>query len=97
MPQDKIEITVLEVLKEVQELSGRKWEGLSPGGKPIGSLAGFDSLCSIEATVMIEQKLGGAPLGACSLFVSEDGLNALSLEEISQYIRKLTSALQGKR
>jgi len=92
MTIDNIQAVVLDVLKNVQELSGRSWEGLSTNGTPIGTLAGFDSLCSIEATVLVEQGLGGNSLGASSLFISEDGRRALTLEEISKRIHKLLTA-----
>jgi len=96
MTPETIRPVVLGVLKEVQELCGRRWDGLPVTAKPIGALTGFDSLCSIEATVLVEQKLGCAPLGASSIFISEDGTRALTLQEISERIHKLITA-QGKR
>ena len=96
MKPETIQTVVLDVLKEVQELCGRKWGGVPIAAKPIGALAGFDSLCSIEATVLVEQKLGCGPLGASSLFISEDGKRALTLQEISSRIHKLITE-QGKQ
>jgi hypothetical protein len=87
--------TLLEVLKNVQELCGREWVTIPATAKPIGALAGFDSLCSIETTVLVEQKLGCSPLGPSSLFISEDGKRALTLQEVSQRIDKMITA-QGK-
>jgi len=87
-----IQAAVLDVLKEVQELSGRSFLSLTATARPIGALAGFDSLCSMEATVMVEQKLGCEPLGPSSLFISEDGKRALTLQEVSERIHKLVSA-----
>ena len=49
---------ILSVLQEVQEMSGREWNGLVGDAKPIGALEGFDSLSGIEVTVMIEERLG---------------------------------------
>jgi hypothetical protein len=91
MSLEEIEGLVLEVLKQVQELSGREWAGLSAGNKPIGELDGFDSLCSIEATIMVEQKLGGDSLGAESLFITDDGIRACTIREIAERIQKITT------
>ena len=96
MSPETIQTVVLDVLKEVQKLCGRKWEGVPIASKPLGTLAGFDSLCSIEATVLVEQKLGCARLGASSLFISEDGKRALTLQEICHRIHKLVTD-QGKQ
>lgn len=91
MSPKEIEGILLQVLKEVQELSGRPWVGLKPQECPIGALDGFDSLCSMEATIQVEQRLGGLRLCTCSLFITEDKgseRRALSIEEISQNILK---------
>lgn len=97
MSLDKIQQTVLEVLKEVQTLSGRTWSGLPLTANPFNELDGFDSLCSVEATVMLEEKLGHGVLNAkaFSLFVSEDGKRALTLLETSQLIQKLIAEKGG--
>ena len=96
MSLDKIQSSVIEVLREVQELCGRPWTGIEPTATPIGDLEGFDSLCSVEATVMIEGKLGSRQLEVDSLFISEDGSHALTVKEIAQRISKLLSTNGGK-
>ncbi len=96
MTLEDIQLVLINVLREVQELCGRKWEGLATTGKPIGDLNGFDSLCSIEATAIVEQRLGGTPLGPSSLFISEEGTRALTLQEISNRVYALRKALQGE-
>jgi acyl carrier protein len=83
---------VLEILREVQELSGRPWETLPPDGKPIGALDGFDSLTAIEATVMIEEKLG-CKIPVDTVFVSDDGRRALSLNEVCERVRKFAAGV----
>src|ERR1700741_4388387 len=88
----EIQAAIFDVLKDVQELSGRQWVPLPATAKPIGVLAGFDSLCSIETTVLLELKLGCAPLGPSSLFISEDGKRALTVQEVSQRIHKMNAA-----
>src|SRR5262245_44715093 len=95
MSVDEIQAIVVDVLRDVQRLSGRRWNGIEATAKPIGSLEGFDSLSGIEATVMVEEKLGCAELGIESIFVSEDGKHALTLKEIAQRISKLLAACKG--
>src|SRR5687767_2568066 len=96
MSLDQIQKAVLEVLREVQEISGRPWKALPATARPIGDLEGFDSLCSVEATVMVEEKLGCGELKAHSFFVSEDGALALSVQETTKRIQKLIAASKEK-
>jgi hypothetical protein len=92
MSPQEIQSVVLDVLKDIQVLSGRPWIDLDPNGAPIGQLDGFDSLTAVEATVMIEERLGGHDWEVESIFVSEDGEHALTVEEIAQRVSKLLSA-----
>jgi len=66
-----------------------------PDAEPIGKLDGFDSLCAIEATVMVEELLGRVDLEVETLFVSEDGQRALTVKESAQLISKLLTAKGG--
>ena len=97
MSLEKIQQTVLEVLREVQALSGREWAGLPLTSNPFNDLDGFDSLCSVEATVMLEEKLGLGELKATSFFVSEDGKCGLTIAETAQFIQKLTEEKKEER
>lgn len=92
MTQEEAQTVLLDVLRDVQTISGREWTGLGADAKPIGGLDGFDSLSGVETTVMIEEKLGCRVEGE-SLFVSSDGKRALTVKEISQRI----SGLLGSR
>jgi acyl carrier protein len=96
MTPDRIQQAVLTVLREVQEMTGRKWSSLPVDAKPIGALDGFDSLAGVEATVMIEEKLGCA-IDGDSVFVSQDGKRALTLREIYDWLGKLLAAKGGKQ
>jgi acyl carrier protein len=96
MKPEDVRLLVLGVLQEIQKSSGRDWANLPASEKPIGALDGFDSLSAIEATVMIEEKLG-CSLGLDSVFVSGDGRRALSLREISERIAKLSGMKGGKK
>ena len=91
MSQEESIAVVLDVLKEVQRLSGRDWTDLGVDAKPIGALDGFDSLSGVEATVMFEQRLG-CTLDVDSVFVSEDGKRALKVREVSERLRKLLAS-----
>jgi hypothetical protein len=96
MSLDEIQSAVLEVLRDVQTISGRSWNGLDLSAQPIGHLDGFDSLSGVEATVMVEEKLGCGDLEVDSVFVSEDGKRALSVKEIAHRISKLLTASGAK-
>lgn len=92
MSEQSYESLVVDVLHQAQEMSGRKWSDLSIECKPIGDLEGFDSLTAVEATVMIEEKLG-CNLESESVFVSEDGRRALTIREICE---RLAKQLEGR-
>jgi acyl carrier protein len=90
-----IEANVIAVLKEVQQLSGRAWSDLDPSAKPIGELDGFDSLASIEATVVIEAKLG-CKVAQSSLFISDDGTRALTIRDVCERLATLLEGAGGR-
>jgi len=84
MDQGEIVRVITAVLQETQTLSGRVWQSVDLNTRPIGQLEGFDSLCGLEATLMLETRLG------CSfeesLFVAADGKRPLALREIAAVI-----------
>lgn len=86
MSLSRIQTAILEVLREVQEMSGRVWRGLSADARPIGDLEGFDSLLGVEATVLVELKLD-CRLDLNTVFVSGDGKVALSVREVAEQIQ----------
>ncbi len=88
MTMNEIEAKVIAGLKEVQQLSGRAWTDLKPSSTPIGELDGFDSLASIEATVVIEEKLD-CKIEHDTLFISDDGTKALTIKQICERLAKL--------
>lgn len=85
MNQSEIVNIVTSVLQETQALSGRQWRTLDPNSKPIGHLDGFDSLCGLEATLMLETRFG-CSFGQDSVFVSADGGRALTMVEVAALI-----------
>jgi acyl carrier protein len=94
MSLEEIQAIVLDVLREVQTLSGRQWVGFDPDAEPIGQLDGFDSLCAVEVTVMVEERLGCGDLHEDTVFVS--GKRALTVKQTAQWISKLLAAKGGK-
>lgn len=75
LDKQTVRAALIAVLRHVQKTSGRPCPEISDATKPIGDLQGFDSLLAVEATVLLEQKLG------CALtdvpFTSESGTRAL--------------------
>jgi acyl carrier protein len=91
MQAAKIREAVQQAIAEVQELGGHAAPDLDNGLRPIGKLEGFDSLISIEATVIIETKLG-CDLGTESIFISEEGDKCLSIDEVVKRVMSITKA-----
>jgi len=81
LDKQTVRAALVNVLRQVQETSGRPCPIITDKMKPIGELPGFDSLLAIEATVLLEQKL------ACTLadgtpFISDGGTRALRFGDI---------------
>ena len=91
MASRNIESTVIEVLQAVQTSSGKPYVDLGPDDEPIGTLDDFDSLTGIEATVMLEERIGHT-IERDSIFVSEDGSQATTLAEICSYLEELSDS-----
>lgn len=94
MTQDEVRSVIIDVLREVQQISGREWGELPMDAAPIGCLDGFDSLGAVEATVMIEEKLG-CNIEVESVFVSESGKRALTLEEVAERLCRVLPSNRG--
>lgn len=78
---------VIEVLKSVQELSGRKVGEITGSTCPIGDLDEFDSLSGVEASSMLSDRIG-FELPGVNAFVNEEGTKALSVNQIAEAICK---------
>ncbi len=85
MDRREIESIVIEVLEAVQETSGEAYIEVGPDDRPIGVLDGFDSLTGLEATAMVEKRIG-CEIERASAFVSKDGRRALTLAETCEYL-----------
>lgn len=94
--EKRVREVLIEVLKEVQSMSGRRWTDIEMHMAPIGVLDGFDSQSGIEATVMIEEKLS-CELPVDSIFVSEDGQRALTVKQIAERVKGLLDKEGGRQ
>jgi acyl carrier protein len=71
---------VTEVLSQIQHrLSGSARE-IRDEERVIGAIGRFDSLCGLEATVMLEVRLGVTL--STNVFVNDEGTRALKLAEV---------------
>lgn len=81
---------VIEVLGDIQRISGRNVVTLDEGTRPIGDLPGFDSLNGVEATLRIEQRLGIQFSETNNLF--EQGNRALRVVEVAERVCSILKA-----
>lgn len=91
MKEDEIKVAVAAVLEEVQTLSGRAYVDLGGDDRPIDSLDGFDSVIAVEATDMLEKKLG-CRIRRETVFVSKDGTRASTINEICSEVESEVAA-----
>lgn len=89
MKLEDLIVIIKEVLEQAREMSGHVDDQIVPTTVPIGDLVGFDSLNAVEVTVLVQAKLECEIPGDINLFVSEDGLHALTIRQIAERIRDL--------
>ena len=87
---DNVEIraAVIAALSTVQTSGGRPPPSMKDDTKPIGDIDAFDSLSGVEATILIEQRLG-CTLSQGSAFVSADGKKALTISGIVERVGQM--------
>ncbi|MCA9078516.1 MAG: hypothetical protein KDA93_26050 [Planctomycetaceae bacterium] len=90
MEKQKAVEAILEVLKSVQELSGRKVGVITAATCPIGDLDEFDSLSGVEASSMLSGRIGFEIPGV-NAFVNEKGTKALSVDQIADAICRVAA------
>lgn len=71
MTSPEVEACLIQILHELQELSGRSTGELTNQTRPIGDLPDFDSLNGVEATVLAEERLG-VEIRANNVFVRDN-------------------------
>ena len=91
MSQSEAVQAVTDVLKEVQELSGRPAGAIDESTKPIGDLDGFDSLCGVEAAGILCGKFGVELVGT-NPFVDPSGMRARTVGEVASAVRESAAA-----
>jgi hypothetical protein len=80
--KDEIRTAVTAAIAEVEERCGRAVPPLPGQTRPVTDLAGWDSLLGVEATLIVEEKIG-RELRIESIFVTDnDTPSARSVDEI---------------
>lgn len=87
MEKHEIVDKIVEAITQVQEASGRPSSDIGVSMRPVQDVEGFDSLCGVEATVVLSDSLGIDLPEDCNPFISKDGRRALSVEEIADTLR----------
>ncbi|MFA6312595.1 MAG: hypothetical protein WCV99_08285 [Sterolibacterium sp.] len=96
MSLETVQQMVIEVLGDIQTISGRDLIPMSGSTCAIGELPGFDSLNGIEATLEISARLG-YDLEVDNLLVDESGNRALTIREIAERACKVMDAMGVKK
>ena len=95
MDNNNIVRQVIDAVRQVQESSGRKPEGIGPNTRPFTDVAGFDSLNGVEATVILSAALGQELPD--SVFAPNEGNRILSINEIAENALKHISVASPNR
>ena len=81
--RERVLQAIAEVVRETQEASGHPTATIEGSLRPVGGLEGFDSLLGVEATILLEQKLG-VKFSTESVFVTNQA--ASSVAEIADRV-----------
>ena len=81
MDRDDIVRHIILAVTQVQETSGRSVGRIGPDTRPLKDLQDFDSLCGVEATVLLSAAVGHELPD--SVFVPQLGNRLLSAKEIA--------------
>ena len=92
MDRDDIVHQVIQAVTKVQETSGRSIGGIGPDTRPLKDLQDFDSLCGVEATVLLSEAVGRDLPD--SVFAPREGSRVLSVNEIADRVLDCMSAVQ---
>ena len=93
MDRDDIVGQVIEAITQVQKRSGRSIGEINPDTRPFKNLQGFDSLCGVEATVLLSEAVGRDL--SDSVFAPEEGRRVLSVNEIADKVLDCINAVQS--
>ena len=93
MDRDDIVRQVIKAVTQVQNSSGRSIGEINPDSRPFKDLQDFDSLCGVEATVLLSEAVGRDLPD--SVFAPEEGSRVLSVNEIADKVLDCISAVQA--
>jgi hypothetical protein len=93
MTREEVHNTVVEVLVEIQQQSGRPISSIRSTTRPFGGLNGFDSINSVEATVLLEGRLH-CELGS-NPFLPQRGGQPPKIEDIVDRLCQTMSIQSG--
>jgi len=85
MKKTEIIKVIVDVLQEIQSISGRPSTEINANTRPISDLPQFDSLNGVEATVELSTRLG-FDLPQVNAFINDEGNSALTVSEIADAI-----------
>ena len=81
---------VQNIVTQIQEISGREVIPITEETVPIGGVPGFDSLCAVDFTGLVEAAVPA--IGDIqNICVSKDGTRALAASEIASRIVEATA------
>ena len=86
MNQTEIEQMLIDVVCQLQELSGREKVPVTADTKPVLDMPGFDSLNGVEATVEVLDRLK-LDLDFNNVFIDEDKKKALTIRQAGARLR----------
>ncbi len=86
---------LIEVLVEIQELSGEEVPEIGDDTRPMDDLADFDSLIAVEATTQLSERLSQEELDPMLFFSKND--TPLRVEEIVDRICQSIGVGEGGR
>ncbi len=95
MTRQQAEAAVIEVVAEIQEMSGRECLDIGAKTKPIGDVPGFDSLNAFEATVAVAARLRMDIPNEANIFINDAGDAALSVREIAGRLMEIAENSEG--
>ena len=92
MDIDDIVRQVIQAVTQVQETSGRSVGEIGADTRPLRDLQDFDSLCGVEATVLLSGAVGHELPD--SVFVPQEGSRLLTVKEIADSVAECLKTTQ---
>ena len=86
MKNENIKIKIIEVLQEIQEITGLECPVINASTKPVEALPKFDSKIWPVATCLIAEKLDIIIPNDVNIFCEDGNDNPLSIDQITEKI-----------